>query len=167
MIQAWLALPALAAAYLLAAPAAKLRTRCAHVALAGLVAAVVSLSWMTAVSLVPSQNRPYVDGSANDSVYTQVFDYNGLGRLTGNWPTIAGPPSPLLVAAVESGNLLNAETRGIKASWHRLLTGPFAADGGWLLPTHQPARLACSSPGVARTGATRCAPPWCCGAAGG
>ena len=134
MIQAWLALPALAAAYLLAAPAARLRTRCAHVALAGLVTAVVSLSWMTAVSLVPSQNRPYVDGSANDSVYTQVFDYNGLGRLTGNWATIAGPPSPLLVAAAESGQLLNAETRGVKPSWHRLLTGPFAADGGWLLP---------------------------------
>ena len=80
MIQAWLALPALAAAYLLAAPAARLRTRCAHVALAGLVTAVVSLSWMTAVSLVPSEHRPYVDGSPNDSVYTQVFDYNGLGQ---------------------------------------------------------------------------------------
>jgi 4-amino-4-deoxy-L-arabinose transferase-like glycosyltransferase len=134
MIQAWLALPALAAAYLLAAPAAKFRTRCAHVALAGLVTAVVSLSWMTAVSLVPSQDRPYVDGSANDSVYAQVFDYNGLGRLTGNWATIAGPPSPLIVTAVESGQLLNAETFGIKPSWHRLLAGPFAADGGWLLP---------------------------------
>ena len=134
MIQAWLVLPALAAAYLLAAPAARLRTRCAHVALAGLVAAVVSLSWMTAVSLVPAQDRPYVDGSANDSVYTQVFDYNGLGRLTGNWATIAGPPSPLLVAAVESGQLLNAETFGIKPSWHRLLAGPFGADSGWLLP---------------------------------
>jgi len=134
MIQAWLALPALAAAYLLAAPAAKLRTRCAHVALAGLVTAVVSLSWMTAVSLVPAQDRPYVDGSANDSVYTQVFDYNGVGRLTGNWARIAGPPSPLVAAAVESGQLLTAETIGIKASWHRLLAGPFAADGGWLLP---------------------------------
>jgi 4-amino-4-deoxy-L-arabinose transferase-like glycosyltransferase len=134
MIQAWLVLPALAAAYLLAAPVARLRTRCAHLALAGLVTAVVSLSWVTAVSLVPSQDRPYVDGSANDSVYTQVFDYNGLGRLTGNWTTIAGPPSPLLAAAVESGNLLNAETFGIKPSWHRLLAGPFAADGGWLLP---------------------------------
>ncbi len=134
MIQAWLVLPALAAAYLLAAPAARLRTRCAHVALAGLVAAVVSLSWMTAVSLVPAQDRPYVDGSADNSVYTQVFDYNGLGRLTGNWATIAGPPSPLLVAAVESGQLLNAETFGIKPSWHRLLAGPFGADSGWLLP---------------------------------
>ncbi len=134
MIQAWLALPALAAAYLLAAPAARLRTRCAHVALAGLVTAVVSLSWMTAVSLVPSRDRPYVDGSADDSVYTQVFDYNGLGRLTGNWATIAGPASPIVVAAKESGRLLTAETMGIKPGWHRLLAGPFAADGGWLLP---------------------------------
>jgi 4-amino-4-deoxy-L-arabinose transferase-like glycosyltransferase len=134
MIQAWLVLPALAAAYLLAAPAARLRTRCAHVALAGLVTAVVSLSWMTAVSLVPAQDRPYVDGSRNDSVYTQVFDYNGLGRLTGNWVRVAGPPSPIVVAAAESSRFLTAETRGIKASWHRLLAGPFAADSGWLLP---------------------------------
>ena len=48
--------------------------------------------------------------------------------------TVAGPPSPILVAAVESGRLLNAETRVIKPSWHRLLSGPFAADSGWLLP---------------------------------
>jgi 4-amino-4-deoxy-L-arabinose transferase-like glycosyltransferase len=141
MIQAWLALPALAAAYLLAAPAARLRTRWAHVALAGLVTAVVSLSWMTAVSLVPSQDRPYVDGSADDSVYTQVFDYNGLGRLTGNWARVAGPPSPLVVAAVENGQSLTAETFGIKASWHRLLAGPFAADSGWLLPAAVAAAL--------------------------
>jgi 4-amino-4-deoxy-L-arabinose transferase-like glycosyltransferase len=95
---------------------------------------VVSLSWMTAVSLVPSHDRPYVDGSPDDSVYTQVFDYNGLGRLTGNWATLAGPPSPVVVAAVKSGQSLTAQTRGIKPSWHRLLAGPFAADSGWLLP---------------------------------
>jgi 4-amino-4-deoxy-L-arabinose transferase-like glycosyltransferase len=134
MIQAWLVLPALAAAYLLAAPAARLRTRCAHVALAGLVTVVVSLSWMTAVTLVPTQDRPYADGSANDSVYTQVFDYNGLGRLTGHWATIAGPPSPLLITARADSEVLNAGTFNIKPSWHRLLSGPFAADSGWLLP---------------------------------
>ena len=168
MIQAWLVLPALAAAYLLASPAARLRTRCAHVALAGLVTAVISLSWMTAVSLVPSQDRPYVDGSANDSVYAQVFDYNGLGRLTGNWATIAGPPSPIIVSAVESGQMLTAETFGIKASWHRLLSGPFAADSGWLLPAAIVGALGVLIPGAAaRTGATRCAPLSCCGEAGG
>jgi 4-amino-4-deoxy-L-arabinose transferase-like glycosyltransferase len=75
-----------------------------------------------------------VDGSPDDSVYTQVFDYNGLGRLTGNWATLAGPPSPVVVSAEQSGRFLTAETMGIKASWHRLLAGPFAADSGWLLP---------------------------------
>src|ERR1700691_329491 len=103
MIQAWLALPALAAAYLLAAPAARLRTRCAHVALAGLVTVVISLSWMTAVSLVPAGDRPYVDGSANDSVYEQVFEYNGLGRLTVNCASEAVPASAIIVAVAGSG----------------------------------------------------------------
>jgi 4-amino-4-deoxy-L-arabinose transferase-like glycosyltransferase len=134
MIQAWLALPALAAAYLLAAPAARLRARCAHVALAGLATVVVSLAWMTAVALVPAHDRPYVDGSPDNSVYTQVFDYNGLARLTGHSATLAGPVSPLITHARQSENLLNAATIGIKPSWHRLLAGPFAADGGWLLP---------------------------------
>ena len=167
MIQAWLALPALAAAYLLAAPAAKLRTRCAHVALAGLVTAVVSLFWMTAVSLVPSQHRPYVDGSPDDSVYTQVFDYNGLGRLTGNWATLAGPPSPLLVAAEESGRLLNAKTMGIRRAGTGCWPARSRRAAGGCCRRPSSARWACSSPGAARAGATRCAPPSCCGAAGG
>ena len=168
MIQAWLALPALAAAYLLAAPAAKLRTRCAHVALAGLVTAVVSLSWMTAVSLVPSQDRPYVDGSPDDSVYTQVFDYNGLGLAAPG----TGRPSP--------GRLRRSWSRPKRAGgcsrprpWASSRAGTVcwparsrpAAAGCCRRPS--PARWACSSPGAARAGATRCAPPSCCGAAGG
>lgn len=47
---------------------------------------------LAAASLVPARDRPYVDGSPNNSVYTQVLIYNGLGRLTGNWTTIAGRP---------------------------------------------------------------------------
>ncbi len=168
MIQAWLALPALAAAYLLAAPAARLRTRCAHIALAGLVTVVVSLSWMTVVSLVPSQERPYVDGSPDDSVYTQVFDYNGLGLAapgTGRsppgrprrcWPRPEraddrSPPRPWV-----SGRA------GI-ACWPA--RSRRTAAGCCRRPS--PARWACSSPGAARAGTTRCAPPSCCGAAGG
>src|SRR6201994_395671 len=58
----------------------------------------------------------------------------GLGRLTGHWARVAGPPSPLLVAAEENGQLLTAETMSVKPGWHRLLAGPFAADDGWLLP---------------------------------
>jgi hypothetical protein len=42
---------------------------------------VVSLAWMTAVSLVPAASRPYADGSHDNSVFYQVFVYNGFGRL--------------------------------------------------------------------------------------
>ena len=53
MTVAWLVPSALAAVYLLAA-APGLRTRLGHVALAGAVTAVVSVSWMAVVSMVPA-----------------------------------------------------------------------------------------------------------------
>lgn len=135
MVEAWLVLPGLAAAYLVAAPAERWRTRLGHVALAGVVTAVISLSWMTAVSLVPDHDRPYVDGSRNDSVYQQVFDYNGLSRLGGNPLTsVAGPTAPFLITSIEDGQTLNFSTLRIRPSWHRLLSGPFGLDDGWLLP---------------------------------
>jgi 4-amino-4-deoxy-L-arabinose transferase-like glycosyltransferase len=65
MVQAWLVLPALYLAYLVAAPAASFLRRLGHVALSALVVLVVSLSWMTAVSafrrfdcLVPIRRIP-------------------------------------------------------------------------------------------------------------
>jgi len=135
MVQAWLVLPGLAAAYLLAAPAERWRTRIGHVVAAGVVTTLVSLSWMTAVSLVPAHDRPYVDGSTNDSVYSQVFNYNGAVRLGGKPLTpVAGPIAPFLVTAVEDRQILNFASASVKPSWHRLLSGPFGLDGGWLLP---------------------------------
>ena len=81
MLQAWLVLPALFGTYLVAAPIVSFLRRVGHLALATLAVVVVSLSWMSAVSLVPQSSRPYVDGSCNDSLFTQVFSYNGFGRL--------------------------------------------------------------------------------------
>jgi 4-amino-4-deoxy-L-arabinose transferase-like glycosyltransferase len=66
MIEAWLVLPALGLAYLVSAPGS-LGRRVRHLAAAGAVAGVVSLAWLTVVSLAPSPGRPYVDGSRNDS----------------------------------------------------------------------------------------------------
>ena len=132
MTQAWLVLPAWWLAYLIASPA-----RCGprRARRAGrLVTAVVSLSWMLVVTAVPPTTGPMSTAAATTRSSRQVFDYNGLVRLTGNWARVAGPPSPIVVAARESGQLLTAETIGIKPSWHRLLAGPFAADSGWLLP---------------------------------
>jgi 4-amino-4-deoxy-L-arabinose transferase-like glycosyltransferase len=132
MTVAWLVLPALAAAYLLAAPA-QLRARLGHVALAGAVTALVSVSWMSVVSLVPAHERPYVDGTQNDSVFSQTFDYNGIARLRRGSDVFAGAghPAAFLVAlsAASTGPI-----HSIEPSWHRLLSGPFGRDDGWLLP---------------------------------
>jgi 4-amino-4-deoxy-L-arabinose transferase-like glycosyltransferase len=131
MMVAWLVLPALAAAYLLAAPA-RMRVRFAHLALAGVLTVVVSLSWMTVVSLVPAHSRPYVDGTQNDSVYSQTFEYNGIARLERrNVFAGAGHPAAFLVRLSEASA---APAHRVKPSWHRLLGGLFGRDDGWLLP---------------------------------
>jgi 4-amino-4-deoxy-L-arabinose transferase-like glycosyltransferase len=136
MVQAWLVLPALAAAYLLAAPAGRWRTRVWHVAAAGAVTCLVSLSWMTAVSLVPAHDRPYVDGSRDNSVFSQVFDYNAVARLGGLHAigAAAGTPASFIPVLIRNQDTFNFVSQSIRPSWHRLLSGQFGLDGGWLLP---------------------------------
>jgi 4-amino-4-deoxy-L-arabinose transferase-like glycosyltransferase len=132
MTVAWLVLPALAGAYLLAAPP-RLRTRLAHLALAGAVTAVVSLSWMTVVSLVPAHDRPYVDGTQNDSVFSQTFDYNGIARLRHGSGVFAGAGHPAAFL-VHISQASAGPIHSIAPSWRRLLSGPFGRNDGWLLP---------------------------------
>jgi 4-amino-4-deoxy-L-arabinose transferase-like glycosyltransferase len=124
MIEAWMLLPAFGLVYLLCGPGSTAR-RVRQLLVAAAVAAVVSLSWMTAVSLVPASHRPYVDGSHNDSVYEQVFVYNGFGRF--------GDQTPLQLLAGQSLGLgLNQKIP--PAAPNRLLRGDFGLDTGWLLP---------------------------------
>ncbi len=80
MLEAWAVLPALAAVYLMAAPAA-LRRRLGHLALAGVVTVAVSSFWMVAVALTPAQDRPYVDGTTDNSAFSMVVGYNFLNRF--------------------------------------------------------------------------------------
>jgi 4-amino-4-deoxy-L-arabinose transferase-like glycosyltransferase len=97
MIQAWMVLPALGLAYLLCGPGSVGR-RTAQLAVGGTLTALVSVSWMIAVSLVPQADRPYVDGSHNDSIFEQVFVYNGFGRFGDQ------TPQQLLAALARSGS---------------------------------------------------------------
>ena len=102
------------------------------VALAGVVTVVVSLSWMTVVSLVPAHDRPYVDGTQNDSLFSQVFDYNGISRLgRSNVFAGAGHPAQFLVQLSEAAS---TPTHSVKPGPGRLLSGVFGRDDGWLLP---------------------------------
>jgi 4-amino-4-deoxy-L-arabinose transferase-like glycosyltransferase len=121
MIEAWLVLPALAFAYLLASDA-EWRRRLRRLGIAGLVTVAVSLSWMIVVSLWPATKRPYVDGSTTNSIFHQVFVYNGFGRLD------QLSPNQLLTRAI--GLNLPSPPPG----WDRLLTGALGRDTGWLIP---------------------------------
>jgi 4-amino-4-deoxy-L-arabinose transferase-like glycosyltransferase len=122
MVEAWLVLPALGLPFLVAA-SGSWRRRLVRIGAMVAVAAVVSFSWMTVVTLTPSSTRPYVDGSHSDSLFEQVFVYNGFGRLD------QASPNQLLTRAI-----------GVRIppppppGWNRLLTGAFGRDIGWLLP---------------------------------
>ena len=64
-----------------------------------------------------------MDGSRDDSVFEQVFDYNGFGRI--------GQPSPnaVLFETIHLGGLASSPP-----GWNRMLVGPFGDDSGWLIP---------------------------------
>ena len=132
MMQAWLILPALAIAYLVAAPP-RVRVRVSHVALAGLVTLAVSVSWMSVVSLVPADERPYADGTQNDSLFSQVFEYNGFARL-GRGTSLAGAGHRAEFLSQSSAGGADDLDEHIPPSWHRLLEGLYGRDIGWLLP---------------------------------
>jgi 4-amino-4-deoxy-L-arabinose transferase-like glycosyltransferase len=83
MLQGWMVVPALAAAYLVAGPP-RLLVRMRQLVLAGVAMVVVSAAWPLAVSLWPADSRPYIGGSTNGSVWDLIFGYNGFGRLTGS-----------------------------------------------------------------------------------
>ena len=124
MIEAWLVLPAFGLAYLVSAPGPAGR-RVRQLAVAGVAAGLVSLSWMTAVSVGPASHRPYIDGSQDNSAYEQVFVYNGFGRF--------GDQTPLQLLAGQSlgiGSVVQTPTPGPG----RLLRGDLGRDTGWLLP---------------------------------
>jgi 4-amino-4-deoxy-L-arabinose transferase-like glycosyltransferase len=123
MIEAWLVLPAFALAYLLDGPG-PLARRVRQVLVAGIVAGIVSLAWMTAVSLVPAAHRPYADGSTNNSLYAQVFVYNGFGRFGDQTPV------QLLASEVAPDQVIPIAPSGVG----RLFTGNLGRDTGWLLP---------------------------------
>ena len=111
MLEAFLVVPALGLAYLVAAPAPFLRR--VRDVLIGLVSLVVAGGWWVAiVELTPASDRPYVGGSTDNSILNLIWGYNGVGRLSGQGPgngaNFSGTPGFL--------RLFNAELGG-EISW--------------------------------------------------
>ncbi len=139
MIEAWAVLPAFGLAYVIAAPGSVSR-RLGRLAIGGVVTVAVSLSWMTAVTLIPAADRPYVDGSRHDSVYEQVFAYNGVYRFGAGSTYGLGsglpytPSAPARAHAAEVGRSHSPSADSSRPGVTRLVTGEVGRDAGWLLP---------------------------------
>ena len=144
-LAAYVALPALWGAYLVAAPVA-LPVRIRHLALATATLVVVSGAWVAAVELTPAENRPYVGGSTTNSALNLLVEYNGLDRIEGSdpffpaggrqLPGIGQPlPGPFATgAAGQSADLFRSAFTGGAPGPLRLFKGDVAAQASWLAP---------------------------------
>jgi 4-amino-4-deoxy-L-arabinose transferase-like glycosyltransferase len=120
MLAAMIVVPGLALAYLVFAPGSW-RRRAGHLLVAGAVLAVVSGAWIAAVDLTPAVDRPYVGSTTNNSAFSLAFDYNGLGRVTGQ------------TGGTSTGGGGGGAFSGTPG-WLRLFNDSLGDQGSWLLP---------------------------------
>ncbi|MCV7217831.1 glycosyltransferase family 39 protein [Mycobacterium crocinum] len=128
LLQALLVTPAFALVVLVAIPGSVWR-RLRDLAI-GLIAMVVSAGWYLAlVSLWPSESRPYIGGSTNNSLLQLALGYNGLGRVfggdgnPGGSSGSGGGPGPM------GGSMFGGST-GIT----RMFGESMGTEISWLLP---------------------------------
>jgi 4-amino-4-deoxy-L-arabinose transferase-like glycosyltransferase len=135
-LQPFTVVPALALAYLVAAPT-RLRTRLLQLlAAAGGIVAGAGW-WVLAVALTPAGSRPYIGGSTDNSALGLAFGYNGLGRITGNETGNAGAGpggGPNFSGTAGLGRLFNSLNGG-QISW--LLPAALIAFGALLVLTRR------------------------------
>jgi 4-amino-4-deoxy-L-arabinose transferase-like glycosyltransferase len=133
MMQSWLILPAFAVVYVLWSSRTWSQRILRAAAMCG-VAVGVSISWMTAISLVPASARPYIDATSNNNVFSMVFGYNGVDRfIHGLFPgALAASTSTASAATTTSaGSLL---IRIVSHTPIKLLFPEYASQVGWLYP---------------------------------
>ncbi|AIA08173.1 4-amino-4-deoxy-L-arabinose transferase-like protein [Streptomyces noursei] len=134
MLEAWGVLPALGLLYVFSAPTA-LRRRLAHLSVAGAVCLAVSASWVLLVTFTPAKDRPYVDGTTNNSAVSQVVGYNFLNRF-----------SSVNVSAADTGSVAvstmagtapappTGRSRPTAAQWLKMFAPSLVSQIGWLYP---------------------------------
>ncbi|MFE3987168.1 ArnT family glycosyltransferase [Nocardia tengchongensis] len=130
MMQAFLILPGLGLAFLIAANS-PLRQRIWTLLLA-CVAVAASAGWYIAlVELWPADSRPFIGGSTDNSLWQLAIGYNGLGRILGGSGNM-GPGGPGGGDAPEgmSGFAGFSGSSGLT----RLFNTQMGAEISWLLP---------------------------------
>jgi 4-amino-4-deoxy-L-arabinose transferase-like glycosyltransferase len=139
MLEGVMVTPALAAAYLVAAPV-PMRRRWLHL-LGAAASFVAAAGWFVVLTLLwPASSRPYIAGSADNNFMNLVLGYNGFARVMGhNHPAFTPPPSD--VGTMAGSQILAGGGGGFGGfgvqtpGGMRLVSGEFGYEIGWLLPT--------------------------------
>ncbi len=119
---ALMVVPGIAAAYLWVAPRGHLAA-IRQLLIGGVAMAVVGLAWPILVTLTPAADRPWISGTSDNSIWSLMFSYNGVGRIAGQsgGPGGGGPGG--------GGNIMFGGNTGI----FRLLQTGLGDQAGWLL----------------------------------
>ncbi|MEU0512536.1 glycosyltransferase family 39 protein [Amycolatopsis sp. NPDC006125] len=122
MLQAFLVLPAFALVYLVAAPTG-LGRRLLQLVYAAVALVVATGWWIVAVALWPTESRPYIGGSTDNTPLELAFGYNGLGRIFGGDGNGGG-------GGGMGGNTMFGGETGL----FRMFGAAFGVEISWLLP---------------------------------
>ena len=124
MAVALFVVPGIALAYLWVAPRGRLAALRQLMA-GGVALAVVGLAWPILVTLTPAADRPWISGTADNSIWSLIFNYNGVGRVTGQ----TGAPG----AGFGGGGGGGGGAFGGATGVFRLLSSGLGDQAGWLL----------------------------------
>ena len=124
MAAALIVVPALAAAWLWAAPGGGF-ARVRQLLAGGAAMVAVGAAWPLLIALTPSGSRPWVSGTSDNSIWSLIMDYNGAGRVTGQAGGPAGAGGP--------GGGGGGGVFGGPAGVFRLLDSSLGAQAGWMI----------------------------------
>jgi 4-amino-4-deoxy-L-arabinose transferase-like glycosyltransferase len=119
---ALLVVPALVAAWLWVAPRGRLAA-VRQLFAGGAAMVVVGGAWPLLMALTPASSRPWISGTSDNSIWSLIVNYNGVGRLDGQ----AGGPQ------VMGGGGGGGGTFGGASGPFRLLNEALGGQAGWLL----------------------------------
>jgi 4-amino-4-deoxy-L-arabinose transferase-like glycosyltransferase len=125
MAIALMIVPGITAAYMWVAPRGRIRA-IGQLLWGAAALLVVGGAWPLLVTLTPAADRPWISGTADNSIWSLIFDYNGLGRLAGQ---TGGPQSFGGGGAGGGGGGPFGGATGV----FRLLQSGLGDQAGWLL----------------------------------
>ncbi len=127
---ALLVLPALVAAYLWVAPHGRL-TAVRQLLTGGAAMAVVGLAWPMVMWLTPASSRPWISGTSDNSIWSLILNYNGVGRLDGQAGGPGGAAGGVGGGGLGGGGM--GSVFGGDTGLTRLVDASLGGQAGWLI----------------------------------